>query len=215
MQDLFQFGGVAAPIALAGRDAVVLRGFALAVAPQVVSDMHAVATRAPFRNMVTPGGRAMSVAMTNCGSAGWVTDRSGYRYTSHDPVSGQPWPALPATFLDLAVRAAAAAGFDGFVPDACLVNRYAPGTKLSLHQDRNEADLTAPIASVSLGLPAKFVFGGPGRGDPVTRVVLAHGDVVVWGRAARLAHHGVDTLRDGDHPLTGRFRFNLTFRKAR
>jgi len=214
MQDLFQSGGVAAPIALAGRDAAVLRGFAVAVAPQVVSDLHAVAARAPFRNMVTPGGRAMSVAMTNCGSAGWVTDRSGYRYTSHDPESGQPWPALPATFLALAVGAAAAAGFDAFAPDACLINRYAPGTRLTLHQDRNERDYAAPIVSVSLGLPAKFLFGGRARSDPVTRIVLAHGDVVVWGRSARLAHHGVDTLKDGNHPATGRCRFNLTFRTA-
>ena len=214
MHDLFHPGGTAPATVALGRDAVVLQGFALDVAADVLADMHAVAARAPFRNMVTPGGRAMSVAMTNCGSAGWVTDRRGYRYTAHDPVSGLPWPALPATFLALAVGAAAAAGFDAFAPDACLINRYAPGTRLTLHQDRNERDYAAPIVSVSLGLPAKFLFGGRARSDPVTRIVLAHGDVVVWGRSARLAHHGVDTLKDGNHPATGRCRFNLTFRTA-
>jgi len=214
MEDLFPAGGDAAVTLAPGGDAVVLRGFALDVAPDVLADMRAVAARAPFRNMTTPGGRPMSVAMTNCGSAGWVTDRRGYRYTSHDPVSGDPWPALPATFGDLAGRAAAAAGFEGFAPDACLINRYLPGTRLTLHQDRNERDYAAPIVSVSLGLPAKFLFGGRERSDRVARIALAHGDVVVWGRSARLAHHGIDTLKDGDHPATGRCRFNLTFRKA-
>lgn len=212
MEDLFGSGG-SVPLAPGG-DAVVLRGFALDVAAGVLADLHAVAARAPFRNMVTPGGRAMSVAMTNCGSAGWVTDRRGYRYASHDPVNGEPWPALPVTFRDLACRAAAAADFGGFAPDACLINRYLPGTRLTLHQDRNERDYGAPIVSVSLGLPAKFLFGGSARSDPVRRIALGHGDVVVWGRSVRLAHHGVDTLKDGDHPATGRCRFNLTFRKA-
>jgi alkylated DNA repair protein (DNA oxidative demethylase) len=152
--------------------------------------------------------------MTNCGAAGWVTDSRGYRYTRDDPASGEPWPPMPAVFESLAKRAAAAAGFADFRPDACLINRYAPGTKLSLHQDRNEADYTAPIVSVSLGLTAKFLFGGLKRNDRVTRIELRHGDVVVWGRAARLAYHGVDTLKDGEHPMTGRCRFNLTFRKA-
>ena len=212
--ELFDSAAATVVVLGPGRDAVVLRGFALDVAPEVLADLHAVADRAPFRNMVTPGGRAMSVAMTNCGSAGWVTDRSGYRYTSHDPSSGERWPPLPAGFRGLAVRAAAAAGFAGFAPDACLINRYAPGTRLTLHQDRNEKDYRAPIVSVSLGLPAKFLWGGAARGDKVTRIVLGHGDVVVWGRAARLVHHGIDTLKDGEHPATGRCRFNLTFRKA-
>jgi alkylated DNA repair protein (DNA oxidative demethylase) len=217
MQDLFDAfdrdGCEAQNVAL-GPDAVVLRRFVGDAASDVLADMHAVVARAPFRNMVTPGGYTMSVAMTNCGTAGWVTDRTGYRYASHDPVSGEAWPALPASFLDLATRAATAAGFDGFRPDACLINRYAPGTKLSLHQDKNEADYSAPIVSVSLGLPAKFLLGGLRRNDRVTRVGLQHGDVVVWGRSARLAYHGVDMLKDGDHAATGRYRFNLTFRKA-
>jgi alkylated DNA repair protein (DNA oxidative demethylase) len=192
----------------------VLRGFAHDAAAAVLADLQAVAARAPFRNMVTPGGYTMSAAMTNCGTAGWVTDRRGYRYDSRDPESGASWPPLPATFESLATRAAAAGGFPGFRPDACLINRYVPGTKLSLHQDRNEADYSAPIVSVSLGLPVKFLFGGLKRNDRVTRIELRHGDVVVWGGAMRLAYHGVDTVKDGDHPLTGRCRFNLTFRKA-
>jgi alkylated DNA repair protein (DNA oxidative demethylase) len=195
-------------------DAVVLRRFASDVEEELLAALNAVVALAPFRNMVTPGGYTMSVAMTNCGAAGWVTDLTGYRYTSQDPLSGNPWPPLPAIFLSLATQAAAAAGFESLSPDACLINRYAPGAKLSLHQDKNEIDLTAPIVSVSLGLPAKFLFGGLRRNDRVTRMELRHGDVVVWGRSARLAYHGVDILKDGDHPVTGRCRFNLTFRKA-
>jgi DNA oxidative demethylase len=200
-------------IALAS-DAVVLRRFASDVEAELLAALNAVVALAPFRNMVTPGGYTMSVAMTNCGAAGWVTDLTGYRYTRQDPLSGNPWPPMPALFLSLATRAAAVAGFESFLPDACLVNRYAPGAKLSLHQDKNETDFTAPIVSVSLGLPAKFLFGGRRRNDRVTRVELRHGDIVVWGRAARLAYHGVDILKDGDHPATGRCRLNLTFRKA-
>ena len=164
--------------------------------------------------MVTPGGFEMSVAMTNCGAAGWVTDRSGYRYQAHDPQGGAPWPAMPAGFLALAHEAASEAGFVTFVPDACLINRYEPGTKLSLHQDRDEADYAHPIVSVSLGLPATFQFGGPKRADPVRKFTLEHGDVVVWGGPSRLFHHGVLTLKSGEHPLTGRRRFNLTLRRA-
>ena len=195
-------------------DAVVLRGFACDIGAELLAALNSVTAPAPLRNMVTPGGYTMSVAMTNCGTAGWCTDRTGYRYTRQDPVTGKPWPPMPPIFLSLATRAATAAGFENFVPDACLINRYAPGTKLSLHQDKNESDLTAPIVSVSLGLPAKFLFGGLRRNDRVTRVALRHGDVVAWGRSMRLAYHGVDTLKDGEHPLTGRCRFNLTFRKA-
>jgi DNA oxidative demethylase len=212
--DLFDLDPREAENVTLGADAVVLRGFACGAAAELLADLHAVASRAPFRNMVTPGGYTMSVAMTNCGTAGWVTDLRGYRYSSDDPASGDPWPPMPAIFLSLAARAAMAAGFGDFRPDACLINRYAPGAKLSLHQDKNETDYTAPIVSVSLGLPAKFLFGGIRRNDRVKRVELRHGDVVVWGRAARLAYHGVDTLKDGDHPATGRCRFNLTFRKA-
>jgi DNA oxidative demethylase len=214
LDDLFDRSGCEAENVALGPDAVVLRRFVCGAASDVLADMHAVVARAPFRNMVTPGGYTMSVAMTNCGTAGWVSDRTGYRYAKDDPASGEPWPALPASFLDLATRAATAAGFDDFRPDACLINRYAPGTKLSLHQDKNEADYTAPIVSVSLGLPARFLLGGLRRNDRVTRVGLQHGDVVVWGRSARLAYHGVDMLKDGEHPATGRYRFNLTFRKA-
>ena len=212
MQDLFD--SVQEEKAALGSDAMVLRGFASDIEAELVAALRAVTALAPIRNMVTPGGYTMSVAMTNCGLAGWVTDLSGYRYTGQDPVSGDPWPPMPAIFLSLATRAAAVAGFENFLPDACLINRYAPGAKLSLHQDKNETDFTAPIVSVSLGLPAKFLFGGLRRNDRVTRVELGHGDVVVWGRSARLAYHGVDTLKDGEHPATGRCRFNLTFRKA-
>ena len=214
MRDLFDLHARETETVTLGADAVVLRGFACDVEAELRADLRAVTALAPFRNMVTPGGYTMSVAMTNCGTAGWVTDLRGYRYTRDDPVSGRPWPPMPATFLSLATRAALAAGFEDFMPDACLINRYAPGAKLSLHQDKNEADYAAPIVSVSLGLPAKFLFGSLRRNDRVTRVELRHGDVVVWGRSVRLAYHGVDTLKDGDHPATGHCRFNLTFRKA-
>jgi DNA oxidative demethylase len=212
--DLFDLHAGETETEALGPDAMVLRRFACDVETELLAGLEAVAARAPFRNMVTPGGYTMSVAMTNCGAAGWVTDSRGYRYTPDDPVSGEPWPPMPAAFASLAARAAAAAGFADFRPDACLINRYDPGTKLSLHQDKNEADYGAPIVSVSLGLPAKFLFGGLKRNDRGRRIELRHGDVVVWGRAARLAYHGVDTLKDGEHPATGRCRFNLTFRKA-
>jgi alkylated DNA repair protein (DNA oxidative demethylase) len=195
--------------------AVVLRGFARDAAPALLAAVTGVAQRAPWRHMVTPGGLTMSVAMSNCGEAGWVSDRHGYRYDRDDPLTGQPWPAMPPALRTLAQDAAAAAGFPGFAPDACLINRYVPGTRLSLHQDRDERDLGAPIVSVSLGLPAVFLFGSLHRADRPARVRLAHGDVVVWGGPARLAFHGVAPLADGDHPLTGRERINLTFRKAR
>ena len=194
--------------------AVVLRGFAADDARAVVAALDPVFAAAPPRRMVTPGGYEMSVAMTNCGEAGWVTDRTGYRYDARDPVSGLPWPAMPTPLRALAEGAAAAAGFAGFAPDSCLVNRYEPGTRLSLHQDRNERDYAAPIVSVSLGLAAVFLFGGAKRADRPRRIALDSGDVVVWGGPARLAFHGVAPLADGDHPLTGRCRINLTFRRA-
>jgi alkylated DNA repair protein (DNA oxidative demethylase) len=164
--------------------------------------------------MLTPGGYRMSVAMTNCGSSGWITDRRGYRYESIDPATGQPWPAMPARLLNLATCAAEVAGYRRFIPDSCLINRYEPGARLTLHQDRNERDFAAPIVSVSLGLPATFLFGGLERRERARRVPLAHSDVVVWGAAARLAFHGVTALAEGEHPLTGRCRINLTLRKA-
>ncbi|MBB2919691.1 DNA oxidative demethylase AlkB [Cupriavidus alkaliphilus] len=195
--------------------AVVLRGVARADAEVLLADVQAIVARAPWRHMVTPGGLKMSVAMTNCGACGWVSDARGYRYDAADPLSGQAWPDMPASFRELAASAAAQAGFAGFAPDACLINRYVPGTRLSLHQDRDERDFTAPIVSVSLGLPAVFLFGGMRRADKPQRVRLAHGDVVVWGGPSRLAFHGVAPLADGDHPLLGPLRINLTFRKAR
>lgn len=194
--------------------ATLLRAFAEREAGALIEALQSILAMAPFRHMVTPGGHRMSVAMTNCGRAGWVTDPSGYRYDSIDPTTGRPWPPMPAEFLRLAARAAAAGGFDGFVPDACLINRYGPAARLSLHQDRNERDFTAPIVSVSLGLPAVFLFGGSRRHDRARRVRLESGDIAVWGGPARLTFHGVEPLADGDHPLTARCRINLTFRKA-
>ncbi len=194
--------------------AMILRGFLRDEGEAILRAIDSVAARAPFRRMVTPGGFTMSAAMTNCGRAGWITDRRGYRYTDVDPESGRPWPELPALFVDVARRASAAAGFRGFVPDACLINCYEPGARLSLHQDRNERDFTAPIVSVSLGVPAIFLFGGAERSERPGRWRLEHGDVVVWGGPARLAFHGVVALAEGKHPLTGSRRFNLTLRKA-
>ncbi len=195
--------------------AVLLRGFALPIEAALIAGIGEIVAQAPFRHMVTPGGHQMSVAMTNCGSAGWVTDRSGYRYDGIDPESRTPWPAMPASFRELAARAAADAGFDGFVPDACLINRYQPGARMSLHQDKDEDDFSAPIVSVSLGLPAIFLFGGLKRSDKPRRFRLEHGDIVVWGGPSRLFFHGVAPLADGEHALLGRQRINLTFRKAR
>jgi len=195
--------------------AVLLAGFARSIDRDLLAALSHVAETAPFRYMTTPGGWRMSVAMTNCGEAGWVTDRTGYRYDSQDPYIGRSWPAMPAIFLDLAIRAADEAGFTNFTPDACLINRYTPGSRLSLHQDRNERDFGQPIVSVSLGLPAIFLWGGMTRSERPRRVRLAHGDVVVWGGPARMTFHGIDTLRDGEHPATGSFRYNLTFRCAR
>ena len=169
---------------------------------------------APFRHMVTPGGYRMSVAMSNCGPLGWVTDPTGYRYDARDPVTLRPWPAMPETFLRLADAAAAAAGFADFVPDACLINRYEPGAKLSLHQDKDERDFKQPIVSVSLGIPAVFLFGGLKRADRTERITVTHGDVVVWGGPARLRYHGVMPLKDAQHVLLGQQRINLTLRKA-
>ena len=195
--------------------ATLLHGFAVGAAPPLLQAIEDVVAAAPLRHMITPGGYRMSVAMTNCGAAGWVTDRSGYRYDARDPLTGKPWPAMPGIFSDLARRAASAGGFGNFEPDACLINRYDPGARLTLHQDKNERDYTAPIVSVSLGLPAVFLFGGLRRKDRPQRMRLESGDVAVWGGPTRLAYHGVAPLADGDDPLTGRCRYNLTFRTAR
>lgn len=194
--------------------AVLLRRFAEDSGAALLAAVRAIVERAPFRHMTTPGGYRMSMAITNCGALGWVSERSGYRYAALDPASGAPWPPLPPVFIDCAMRAAQQAGFESFAPDTCLINCYAPGARLSLHQDKNERDFNAPIVSVSLGLPATFLFGGAQRKQRVRRFLLQHGDVVVWGGPARLAYHGVAPLDDGEHPELGRRRINLTFRMA-
>jgi len=194
--------------------ALLLRGFAASESLQLIEAVSRIAQQAAFRHLVVPGGHAMSVAMTNCGRVGWVSDRSGYRYDPVDPDTKVAWPAMPPAFLDLAVRAAAEAGFANYDPDACLINRYVAGAKLSLHVDRDEKDAWAPIVSVSLGLPATFLWGGKRRADPQRRLRLESGDVVVWGGPARFVYHGVAPLKDGEHPLTGATRINLTFRKV-
>lgn len=198
----------------AGWGLTYLPGFALPLAQDLLAAIDEVVAAAPFRHMLTPGGQRMSVAMTNCGEVGWVTDRKGYRYDRLDPETGRPWPSLPACIAQLAGRAAAEAGFASFRPDACLVNRYEPGARMSLHQDRDERDFSAPIVSISLGLGATFLFGGSKRSDRPHRLPLAHGDVLVWGGANRLAYHGVTPVADASHPAVGRMRLNLTLRKA-
>jgi alkylated DNA repair protein (DNA oxidative demethylase) len=195
--------------------AVLLHGHAKPVEGELIVALREIVAQAPFRRMHTPGGHQMSVAMTNCGQLGWITDRSGYRYDGNDPETGQPWPAMPAAFLQLAIEASATAGFKDFLPDACLINRYEPGARMSLHQDRDEQDFDAPIVSVSLGLPAIFLFGGLERSEKPRRFRLEHGDVVVWGGPSRLVFHGVAPLADGEHSLLGRQRINFTFRRAR
>jgi alkylated DNA repair protein (DNA oxidative demethylase) len=197
-----------------GPGAWLLHGFALDQVQGLLTGIDRIQAAAPFRHLVTPGGFRMSVAMTNCGTLGWVSDRRGYRYVACDPLSGRRWPSMPPVFLELARASAQAAGFSGFEPDACLVNRYEPGARLTLHQDKDERDYGAPIVSVSLGLPAVFLFGGDARSDRPRRVPLQHGDVVVWGAATRLNHHGVLTLKDGHHDVLGAQRLNLTFRRA-
>lgn len=215
--DLFDGDPLAAPPPRMERlveGAVVLRAFASATAEALWHDIACIIDEAPLRHMVTPGGLRMAVAMTNCGELGWVSSPSGYRYSAVDPASGQAWPQMPVSMRSLAKAAAASAGYAGFEADACLINRYVPGTRLSLHQDRDEADFAQPIVSVSLGLPAVFLFGGLKRSDSSLRVPLGHGDVVVWGGPSRLRFHGVLALKDGWHLLTGACRVNLTFRRA-
>jgi DNA oxidative demethylase len=214
--DLFESIGDLRPAEEAMADgAVLLRGFAKLAEGELIAALHAIEAQAPFRHMQTPGGHEMSVAMTNCGTFGWTTDRSGYCYSRDDPQSGKPWPAMPPVFRDLATQAAERVGFADFSPDACLINRYVPGARMSLHQDRDEQDFENPIVSVSLGLPAIFLFGGLKRSDKPGRYRLEHGDVVVWGGPSRLFFHGVAPLADGEHGLLGRQRINLTFRRAR
>lgn len=194
--------------------AVLLRGFALPEQTAMLESLHTVIALAPFRHMVTPGGFTMSVAMTNCGELGWVTDKTGYHYDALDPITGKPWPAIPASFMALARSATALAGYRGFTPDACLINRYQVGARMSLHQDKDERDFTQPIVSVSLGVSAVFQLGGFAREDKVVKLPLDHGDVLVWGGVSRLRYHGVLPLKVSHHPAFGEYRINLTFRKA-
>jgi alkylated DNA repair protein (DNA oxidative demethylase) len=197
-----------------GKRAFLLRGFALPYVKETLAALEVIQTLAPFRHMVTPGGFTMSVGLTNCGTLGWTTDRRGYRYTRTDPMTGKPWPAMPSAFMDLACAAAIAAGLPAFEPDACLVNRYVPGARLTLHQDKNEKDFDAPIVSVSLGMTATFLFGGLERADQTAKISLHHGDIVVWGGEDRLRFHGVTPLKGDAHVLLGHQRINFTFRKA-
>lgn len=193
---------------------VLLPGFVLPQVETLLDDLRPILRAAPFRHMRTPGGQAMAVALTNCGSLGWVSDQQGYRYSTHDPLTQQPWPALPESFLQVARNAAQTAGFDDFTPDACLINHYLADTKLSLHQDHDENDFAHPIVSISLGLPAVFLFGGMQRKDPTQRIALNHGDVLVWGGEDRLRFHGVMPVKPGNHPRMGARRINLTLRRA-
>jgi alkylated DNA repair protein (DNA oxidative demethylase) len=209
MEDLF--AGLRARMLLA-EGAVLLPGFANARSQDLCTGILDISRQVPFRNMKTPGGRPMSVATTSCGACGWYTDQHGYRYVHTDPLTGKPWPEMPALFLDLAREAAAEAGYPDFSPASCLINRYEPGAKMGLHQDGDEDDLASPIVSVSLGVPARFAFGGLLKTDPVQRYDLLHGDVVVWGGVSRLAWHGVSPVRETFHPQTGAMRYNLTFR---
>jgi alkylated DNA repair protein (DNA oxidative demethylase) len=197
-----------------GEGAVVLRRFASAGAPAVLEAIERVTAQVPLRQMQTPGGHTMSAAMACCGTWGWVTDRRGYRYQQTDPLTDRPWPDMPHVLQELARSAAEQAGYPNFQPDACLINRYLPGAKMGLHQDKDETDFSQPIVSVSLGSPIIFQFGGDRRSDRPQKVPLEHGDVVVWGGTSRLRYHGVLTLKSVEHPLTGACRYNLTFRKA-
>ncbi|WP_262137121.1 DNA oxidative demethylase AlkB [Pseudomonas sp. Marseille-Q5117] len=197
-----------------GEQSWVLRGFALPRVDQLLTELEAILAAAPLRHMVTPGGFSMSVGTSSCGQLGWITDRSGYRYSSVDPLSGLPWPSMPAVFADLAHEAAERAGFAGFQADSCLINQYVPGAKMSLHQDKDEKGYAAPIVSLSLGLPAMFLFGGFERSDKTRRIPLLHGDMVVWGGVDRLRYHGVLPIKPGHHPLLGERRINITFRVA-
>jgi alkylated DNA repair protein (DNA oxidative demethylase) len=214
--DLFDsIGDLSPSVEAMAEGAVVLRGFARPREAELIAALQVIDEQAPFRHMQTPGGHQMSVAMTNCGPLGWITDHRGYRYNGIDPQSGKPWPSMPPAFQELAAQAAEHAGFSGFAPDACLINRYEPGARMSLHQDRDEQDFGQPIVSVSLGLPAIFLFGGAKRSDRPSRYRLEHGDVVVWGGPSRLFFHGVVPLAEGEHAMLGRKRINLTFRRAR
>lgn len=196
------------------KDVVLLRSFVAPAENEVLPALASVMTLAPLRHMTTPGGLAMSVATTSCGNLGWVSDKKGYRYAASDPLTGKPWPEMPVSFEQLAQQAASMAGFANFEPDACLINRYQPGARMGLHQDKDERDFNQPIVSVSLGIPAMFQMGGFARGDKAMKLPLYHGDVLVWGGESRLRFHGVLPVKAGEHPALGECRINLTFRKA-
>jgi DNA oxidative demethylase len=212
--DLF---GASAPATLRiAPQVMLLRGRALPTAP-LRAEIVAIAARAPFRHLQTRGGGTMSVAMTNCGAWGWHSDQRGYRYVDHDPQTRRPWPAMPALFRELAQAAAAEAGFPGFEPDACLVNRYEVGAQMGAHRDHDEHDMAWPIVSVSIGMPATFLWHGDKRSGQPVRVPLSDGDVVVWGGSARAGYHAVRRI-DAPDPAAAfnePLRYNLTFRRAR
>lgn len=204
----------AEPIAI-GPDAWLLKGFANSQAEALLQLINQIEQQAAFRNQVTPGGHTMASQQTSCGSYGWITDRRGYRYSTEDPLTAQPWPNMPALFHELATQAATSVGFEHFDPQSCLINRYQTGAGMGLHQDKDEQDLTAPIVSVTLGAPITFLFGGPQRSDKPSRWLLEHGDVVVWGGISRLYFHGVAQLgKRASHSVTGAVRYNLTFRRV-
>ncbi|MDP1766819.1 MAG: DNA oxidative demethylase AlkB [Methylotenera sp.] len=196
------------------KDAYLLKGYVQEDEKTLLADLEAIIKQAPLRHMMTKKGYAMSAAMTNCGILGWTSGRKGYRYDTKDPVTGHPWPKIPVSFQQLAIQAAAEAGFKDFRPDACLINQYNVGASMGLHQDKNELDISQPIVSVSLGMPAIFQFGGLSRADKPIRISLAHGDIVVWGGESRLNFHGIMPLKMNTHPILGAYRYNLTFRRA-
>lgn len=196
-------------------DTLLLRGFLLAHEEALLDALRQVITEAPFRSMTTRGGLPMSAVTTGCGDYGWTSGAGGYGYAALDPLRGQPWPAMPVLFRTLAEAAAAEAGFADFSPDACLINRYRPGAKMGLHQDKDEQDMTQPIVSFSFGLPARFQFGGSSRSGGARQIPLLHGDAFVWGGTARLNFHGVLPVAEGHHPRMGPQRISLTFRRAK
>ncbi|MCB9879012.1 MAG: DNA oxidative demethylase AlkB [Planctomycetes bacterium] len=194
--------------------AFLLRGRALPVVDELLVGVQDVVEASPLRHMITPGGAPMAAAQSNCGALGWVADRRGYRYEACDPETGRPWPAMPQVFASLARDAAGECGYDGFDPDCCLLNRYEVGCGMGQHVDADEQDFAWPIVSVSLGLPMTFRFGGVERGGKTLPVVLQHGDVLVFGGAARRRYHGTSPLKRGVHPVLGACRVNLTLRRA-
>ena len=216
MDDLFQDQPPDLPERQAlGPESWLLRHTLQTTACHLMADIHTLTATHPFQHMVTRGGHTMSVATSSYGSYGWVSDaQKGYRYASSNIETGQPWPPIPAHWLALATALAEKAGFNGFHPDSALINRYAVGARMGLHQDRDEATLAWPIVSLSLGLPARFMFGGKQRQAPVKDFTLLHGDVVVWGGADRLRFHGIRPLKAGHHSLTGPYRYNITFRRV-